>query len=69
MFRELKMSVKRGIALGSITGYLFGIMTLFLFNLNNALLVCSIGILIGLVIGLFINFLYNLFYNKKVLFK
>ena len=51
MFRELKMSVKRGIALGSITGYLFGIMTLFLFDLNNALLVCSIGILIGLVIG------------------
>lgn len=66
MFKERKMSVKRGIALGCSVGYLFSIMVLFLFELNNALLTSCIGILIGVVIGLLINFAYNTLYNSEL---
>lgn len=66
MFKERKMSVKRGIALGCSVGYLFSIMILFLFELKNAMLTCSIGILIGIIIGLLINFLYNTLYNSEL---
>lgn len=66
MFKTRKMSVRRGIALGSLFGYLIGLMLLFSFTFNSALIVCSISVVSGVGIGLFVNFLYNLEYNKRI---
>ena len=40
MFKTRKMSVKRGIALGGMIGYLIGLMVLFSFTFDSALTVC-----------------------------
>ncbi len=66
MFKTRKMSVRRGIALGAVFGYLIGLMVLFSFTFDSALVVCSISVVGGIFIGLFVNFLYNLEYNKRL---
>ena len=66
MLKQKKMCVKHGVALGSIFGYLFGIILLFGFDLKNASVVCLTTISLGLIIGLLINFIYNTNYNKNI---
>lgn len=66
MLKHKKMSVKHGIALGSIFGYLIGIIVLFGFNFKNASLVCLTCISVGLIVGLLIQFIYNTNYNKNI---
>ena len=66
MLKQKKMCVKHGVALGSIFGYLLGIILFFGFDLKYASVVCLTTISLGLILGLLINFIYNTYYNKNI---